>query len=1287
MKLRPFIILLLAAALVLFPALFMTDFCLGQEAVAPDPQKMWALIIGISRYTHAEPLDFAASDAQSIRDFLTSPRGGGIPPGHVFMLLEDQATRKSVEIELESMQDRVKPGDMVYVFMAGHGYLTSRGIGYFIPSDGDMRVPASTSISFTALKELIELGLGGAGRRILMTDLCHAGRMGPENSELADKMQNLVNTELLKIAKGAPGSYLNLLSSHPREESWESEALKSGVFSHALLQALNGKAARPGSSVVHAAELVAYLRTEVPKGTGGRQTPMANEDFDAQMPLAFLDRPASPAAPPAAAQAPPAAALTLVNVDQSPYVRIQWIDPNTQAVAVRLIQRGAKSFQIDSLAPGEIELLLFDSENRSRKIAVTLKPGSNSFDLAANRVGRNVRPEGGIFLRTSFSAAAANPVSPVQAAAGDSADDADLLLKLDAGTSVYVDGDFYGNSPGSSRFFLLHAIPPGFHNLSLVPAPEREKRYRIRLTRGRQIFDTASGELRAVVSVQPPPDFLPMPPSLPPALQDTYRQFAQALWEENLVAPAGRSAVDLFAQLSSRVPAELLGGIKNRLLIALGDRAQRIILRYLQGGDVRWTAAAFEEGAALLVRMQNLQRPTDSMRSRELFFRGRSRIELGQYSGAVDDLQQSIKLDPSASHALNALGLALWKQNLLEQAVAPLGQAIALSPAWTYPRNTLGLIYLEQRRYEEAARSFRESIEMNPEDSMAFHCLGQLQLLLGRLDDAGARLRQAVEVNPGNAYAYETLGKLYERRQQWDQAERMIRLAIRLEPDEISFRISLAELLQRAGRSAEAQATFGDLARSNPANPPVLLAYASFLASNRQSAEAEAVYRRAVEGSSSDPNARVRFGIFLQQEGRTEDAVRQFKAALQTAPRNTYAHFNLAVAYLAQKKVPEAEKELDESMKTDPRYPAPPLLFGDLRSTQKRDADALKLYRAALDLSIDANQQEEIREKIGRIQSAAVGEKIEAAKKKSEGKQYAAAWGMLADELKSAPDQRELRDALLALQFDHPEAANTAVLPAAQLTKILSTGYWKEQLRAESLWNQGRKSAAFEAFLAALHGLTLEERHLVAGVYLNLRNERYGIHGTIRRWAQRLIDESNYSGALRLLDEAADRKIFGAVPGLSPLTIDSLMLPPDDPDPRRFSDFEVAHHPDRGVHEAYAAAYAGLGDLDQVRRYLAAVETAQPDLAGRLAAAKAFRREENWNGAVILLKEILTPELVSSEKELGTEALLLLADSQCLAGDCAAGRGTLETGIKLFPDNRAIKDALRKMQSPGRSVP
>jgi tetratricopeptide (TPR) repeat protein len=1257
-----------------------SGICFGLCDDSASPDRMWALVIGISRYTRADPLEFAASDAQSFREFLSSPRGGGIPGDHIFTLLEDQATRRGVEVELEAMQDRVKAGDTVYIFIAGHGFITNRGIGYFIPSDGDMRVPASTSISFASLKELVELGLGSTERRILITDLCHAGRIGPQQSGLTEKIQELINAELMKVMQGGKGSYLNLLSSHPLEQSWESGKLKSGVFSYTLMEALNGKAARSGSPIVRARELVAYLKAEVPKNTGGRQTPMVNEDFDPELPLSYLDRPVAAGVASSTPTAPSSSTLKVLNADQAGFVRIQWTDPVTQAVAVRRIQWPSSAFQIDSLTPGDIELVFFDSENRSRKITVTLKPGANSLDLLTVRQGRRRAPARERFLPVVFSPRPARPAVQAYTAGAEATIDASLLLRLEADTQVYIDGDFFGASPGPARYFLLQGISPGLHGLALMPDPDREQRFRLTLFPGRQIFDAQSGELRAVISIQPPPDFLPLPPTLPPEQQETYRKFSQSLWDEKLVKPAGASALDYYHALSASNPAGLLETLRNRLVVAMGDRAQRILLKYLKGSDIRWTAEIFEEGAALAHHAQILQRPTDALKSQEQFFAGRALIEKGQNSEAVRVLEQSLKLDPAASHVMNALGLALWKQNLLDSAIAPLELAINLSPAWTYPRNTLGLIYLEQRRYPEAARSFQSSIELNSEDSMAYHCLGQLQLLLGQFEDAEKNLLQAIEVTPGNAYACETLGKLFQRRREWVKAERIFRLAIRLEPDEPSFRLSLAELFERAARLDDAGRLYAELLQRSPSNTQYLLAYATFLASRKRDTDAEKNFRQALDVSPADPIAHVRYGMFLMQQDRTDDAVREFRAAIRIATANPYAHHNLALAYLAQKKLPDAERELAAAIKTDPRYPAPRVLLADMRAAQKRYEEALNEYRSALSLSIDAPQRQEITEKIKEAEDAAVRGSIEEAKEKIDAKAYASAWETIAEALKAAPDNRQLRDVALLLEAEHPAEANPGSLPPCRLKEIMESSFWRNQAEAERLWREGQRAAAARAILATVGSLKPDEGPLILSVYLNLGNNSYGVHGRVSQWALRLVEEGDYSTAIKLMEEAVRQRILGVVPDFSPLTIDSLMLPPDNPAPRNFSDFEIAHHPDRHAHEAYAAVHAGLGNSQDVAKYLAALETDKPDLAVRMTVARVFRREKSWTQAISILKESLTPEQVAAQKDLAADALVLLADTQCLAGDCAAARDTLKEGLKILPENKPLHEALRKLK-------
>ena len=160
-------------------------------------------------------------------DFVKSPRGGGVPSNHVYTLLEDQASRTGVLVALEELQDKVQAGDTVYVYIAGHGY-TKQRVGYFIPSDGDLTSPAASAINFSHLKDMVESGLAQTQARILVTDICNAGRIGAQTTDLALKIQNLINEHLLSVKPGK-GTFLNLLASRPTEASWERDDLGGGV--------------------------------------------------------------------------------------------------------------------------------------------------------------------------------------------------------------------------------------------------------------------------------------------------------------------------------------------------------------------------------------------------------------------------------------------------------------------------------------------------------------------------------------------------------------------------------------------------------------------------------------------------------------------------------------------------------------------------------------------------------------------------------------------------------------------------------------------------------------------------------------------------------------------------------------------------------------------------------------------------------------------------------------------------------------------------------------------------
>jgi Caspase domain len=60
----------------------------------PRYNNSWALIIGIEKYRHVNPLEIARADAESIRDVLVQKFQ--FPPRNVSVLLDSQATRNRI---------------------------------------------------------------------------------------------------------------------------------------------------------------------------------------------------------------------------------------------------------------------------------------------------------------------------------------------------------------------------------------------------------------------------------------------------------------------------------------------------------------------------------------------------------------------------------------------------------------------------------------------------------------------------------------------------------------------------------------------------------------------------------------------------------------------------------------------------------------------------------------------------------------------------------------------------------------------------------------------------------------------------------------------------------------------------------------------------------------------------------------------------------------------------------------------------------------------------------------
>ena len=232
-------------------------------AVSPGYSDSWAIVIGIDDYTKWPKLQYAARDAQAIRETLIQKFS--FAPDHVVSLSNKEATRTGI---LAAFHDKLahsgmKKNDRLFVFFAGHGATrqlsSGRDLGYIIPVDSDPNQIATDAIPMTELQNIAESLT--AKHVLFVMDACYSGlgltRGGGSGNFLRDNAKRLGRQMLTAggadqlVADGGPNGH--------------------SVFTWTLLQGLAGKGDLNGDGIITATELAAYVAPAV--SAVSRQTP------------------------------------------------------------------------------------------------------------------------------------------------------------------------------------------------------------------------------------------------------------------------------------------------------------------------------------------------------------------------------------------------------------------------------------------------------------------------------------------------------------------------------------------------------------------------------------------------------------------------------------------------------------------------------------------------------------------------------------------------------------------------------------------------------------------------------------------------------------------------------------------------------------------------------------------------------------------------------------------------------------------------------------------------------
>jgi len=226
---------------------------------------LYLFSVGINKYKNATyNLNYAQPDAKSFTKKVINNGSKMFKSIRKTEIYDTEATKENIVKGFESIIAQAKPEDVFVFYYAGHGTLDPDQDNeyYLVPTDitklyGAPEQLQAKGISASELKTY--LAQVKSQKQLILMDACHSG-----GALKAINVRAAASEEKAIVQLARASGVVMIASSGTQQFASEFEVLKHGVFTYALLEALDGKA-DSGDKKVTVNELKIYMEDRVPE--------------------------------------------------------------------------------------------------------------------------------------------------------------------------------------------------------------------------------------------------------------------------------------------------------------------------------------------------------------------------------------------------------------------------------------------------------------------------------------------------------------------------------------------------------------------------------------------------------------------------------------------------------------------------------------------------------------------------------------------------------------------------------------------------------------------------------------------------------------------------------------------------------------------------------------------------------------------------------------------------------------------------------------------------------------
>ena len=318
-----------------------------------------------------------------------------------------------------------------------------------------------------------------------------------------------------------------------------------------------------------------------------------------------------------------------------------------------------------------------------------------------------------------------------------------------------------------------------------------------------------------------------------------------------------------------------------------------------------------------------------------------------EYSEAIIQYRNALKIEPSSSKLQFSLGEAYFKNSQYREAFAAYKKASELDPNNVGAQIALGKFYLVSQQFEEAIQTASGVLTKNPDQQDAAILLANAYAGKKDIPQAIKVLQDLISKHPDNVNAYMNLGVFLAAKGDLEGARQQFEKAATVDPKSVEAHKALATYYMRQKNFAKAEEQYKIAVSANPTSVPARQILAQFYTYQKRSSEAEPLYKEIVSLEKNSAQSRFALASFYITQSRIEDAKKIDNEIASDSPKFLPARFQLADMALQNHNLDEADKIVNAILKERSKEPQALILHGRILLERKDPQKAISELEAA----------------------------------------------------------------------------------------------------------------------------------------------------------------------------------------------------------------------------------------------------------------------------------------------------------------------------------------------------